>query len=62
MWLLGCLICAPPMPLEDGQVGQDQEEAVDFLFQSAPTLMFVAIVFHDAFGSPRKLDADSIFE
>jgi len=32
------------------------------MFHTAPTLMFIAILLHDACGSPRGLESTSIFE
>lgn len=52
----------------DGDLGghghDDHEEILDptVMFHSAPTLMFMAILFHDACGSPRGLVDTSVFE
>jgi len=39
-----------------------QLEVNAVMFHSAPTLMFMAILFHDAFGSPRFTGHTSVFE
>ena len=46
----------------DGHAGASDHSDLAVMFHSAPTLMFVAILFHEAFGSPRYLEHASVFE
>lgn len=65
------MACCTGAEVDDGS-GHDElvngHEAVDdssdptLMFHSAPTLMFMAILFHDAFGSPRGHEHASVFQ
>jgi hypothetical protein len=47
----------------DDEEHDDKEPADSVaMFHSAPTLMFLAILFHDACASPRFQEGTSIFE